>query len=262
MRVVFGFWVAMSIVNSWAEGIGSLRLSTSLDEKLETFEVSLQNSGAKDLFCPELVFEAVYFDTETYVDVSTHQFPLVDRYFRKKGESQSQTFRLGEGTLAQVRATYPAAILKSARFVAELSECHPANFEEFAEHAELSSEEQRSIEILRRSFGMKYPSEIQDELSKVKTLGLQGKQLRSLKPIEFFESLEVLDISKNPLSDLSPLRYLEALRKLDISETAVRTLKPLMPRKDQLRVRARSVRLAKPEEVNEFRKAHLIVTFR
>ncbi|NCN27841.1 hypothetical protein GW915_09725 [bacterium] len=243
-----------------AESLGQLSISNMMDEKFESFTVRVENRGDRDLYCHELSFEAIYMDTESYVEVAQEFIPIVDFYVRKKEEYQPGAIRLGAGQIKLIRKQYPGAVLKSVRLDLDLSDCEEATFELFAEFAPKTKDEHAAINIIRSKFGGKRLNEIQEKIPHIDRLGLKETGLKTVKPLEFFFDLDVLDISKNSVSNLAPLAELMELRKLDLSYTAVRTLAPLFPRNDKLAIKAKGVNLRNPSELDSFRKAGLIIT--
>lgn len=248
-------------LNVWADPLGRLRVSTTVNDKFENFTLKIENRSSKDVFCEEMSFEVIYIDPETYVEVAQELIPVNNFYSRKQGETQSSSMLLASRETISLRKSYPSAVIKSVRLYNELTNCEDADFETFALYAPKSKADLLTLSEIRNSFHGREYFEIQDRIPQIDSLNLSKRNILSLKPLEFFWDLDVLDIADNPLSDLSPLQSLRELRVLDISRTNVKTLAPLMPRENKLKVRAKGVQLKDPSELEKFKKAIWVITY-
>ena len=75
-----------------------------------------------------------------------------------------------------------------------------------------------------KSLGKRLESLNLKDLALVKRLDLRGSGLKSLKGVERFENLIILDISNNDVSNLSPILGLVSLEYLDLTGNKMLTI--------------------------------------
>lgn len=199
----------------------SVSVGTRLDAQGDSAEVMLTNPTQAPLLCERLDVSLSVIRAENDLPAGTIDLRY-QNIFLRAGESLTES-AIGANELKRLRYAEPSARL--FRIIPSLGACRVAEWSDYCNHAPLSIEERKTVDVLKDAFGARACEELRaDDIFKI-NLAYTG--IRDLQPLAYFPNLTSLRLGGNPIASVTPLYKLEHLKRACLGQTPVAARGPL-----------------------------------